>query len=642
MDERSRGSRGVDAGAGGGLGKTVALAAGAALLGLAMSVGFARATRPPGYFSKYLAAATASPAQSAARALDYSPLYLALARTVVPRGGATAMLWINCLLYALTCAAVAVTAILLCGSRWGATAGVAAACYRPLLVYCAVLEPEIAIVACLALASLAGAAARQSAHREAIRRRTVVVLAGAAGACLGLATLLRPQYLLLVPVWAAWIAAGRRGVERRRIWMASVLACALVVLPTVASRARESGVPAIMNPGPVFYEGNGPQASGAAAVRPQLVDLLQDAQPEQSDYAHVAYRRIAAAELGRPASPWEADRYWTTLALQAMRRDPAAAALRFVGKAMLAAGPAEIHDLASATELDRRLRGVLPVAFGVLLVLLPLAVVLAPGVLLRVAGPAAIAGLAFAVQIVFYASARQRLPAALGLLVLIPAGLAEAARHRPLPGRRAVLALAAGVALSVAVTWFAAPLAIEHEAGFSELLGAPPSTFGEELAAAFDGRAWRPRDEEAVERLAHARTLLGAEDPRAASAVLRPLANGIVTRRGELLSRARYLWAHLLVAEGDLPGARLVAGKAARDDSGSLPAAALVEALRLDDASAFRGRSWWPAGVDPLGAAFALGRELVAVRGVPAALHAASEPLRFFPELRPALVAEKY
>src|SRR5215467_1082027 len=119
--------------------------AGAALFAAAVALVFsllvARDTQPPGYFMKYVEAATASRIEPS-RLLDYSPFYLFLARLLIPLGDKQLLLLVQCFAHTATSALVAISVGVLSRPRYALAAGVLAATYRPFLVYAGVLEPE--------------------------------------------------------------------------------------------------------------------------------------------------------------------------------------------------------------------------------------------------------------------------------------------------------------------------------------------------------------------------------------------------------------------------------------------------------------------------------------------------------------------
>jgi hypothetical protein len=271
------------------------------------------AIHPSVVFVKYLAAARAPASERAARILDYSPLYLALTTLLLPWGPA-AILAFQGMLHALTAAAAARFTALLAPRGWPWLAGCGVALYRPLLTYVSIHEPETTIVFVLALAVLAGGEARSRLGGDGPRRAAVWVILAFVG--LSLATLARPTSLLLFPAWVGWMGSALSRPRRRGVvWIvtAAVAVGAVVLVPPLASRARLSGTPVIMNPGPVFYEGNSPGATGLNRYAPLALIALEHGGPGRIDYGHVAYRRIASFATGHSVSPAASTRYWARL-----------------------------------------------------------------------------------------------------------------------------------------------------------------------------------------------------------------------------------------------------------------------------------------------------------------------------------------
>jgi hypothetical protein len=633
-------------------------ALGAFAAGLGCALALAGVTHPDAIFPKYLAAAAASPAEQAERLLDYSPLYLALVKALLP-GGHAAILAVQAMLHAVTAAAVALTVALLAGRRWAWLGGLGVAAYRPFLVYCGMLEPETVILACLACAMLLGALARWRLGvpaEPAARSETVVptpprasipfataALVVLAFAALAAAALGRPQHLLLMPVWAWWLAAavpagGPRRAARRLAWAAALAVAAAVLGPPLAMRARVTGVPAIMNPGAVFYEGNGPGATGLTRFAPPAAIQLERAHRESVDYGHVAYRRIASAVAGRRLDPLAANRYWTGLAWEAIAARPLAAARRCARKALLALAPYEGHDLLIAERLDRRLRPSLPWGFAVPLLALAWLPLSRRGRLVELAGPLALAALAFAVQAAIYASARQRLPAALALWVVLPALAADLAGGRTSAAVRPLLALLLGPCVALGLAAATARAAVLDQLGWDRLLGRQPASLGEVLCALQDGRLLRPRLRRDAERFAAGVALARQRRPDDSLRVLGPLLGG----RADYTSDDREVgvpqyWAALdllaLRHREQAAGMARIAWQVRPDD-----ARAGALALRLagaPEATPWPALAWRLPGCDPVSARLDLAGAAAADGDRPAALAFLRPLAADFPELVP-------
>jgi hypothetical protein len=584
-----------------------ALGAFAAALVFAFLV--AGATRPPAIFPKYLEAASAPAAERSERLLDYSPLYLGLTRLLAP-AGYRAILALQCLLHGVTAGAVAATVALLAGAGWGLGAGLAVAAYRPFLVYCGIHEPESLVLAALALAVLLGLVAQNRlAPGEAPGTSQRLFAAAGAAACLAAAGLARPQHLLLVPVWAIWMAASRPALPlRNRARLAGIvfLVPAILVAPLLVSRARTTGVPTIMNPGAVFYEGNGPGATGLTRFAPAAVVALERAHGEAYDYGHVAYRRIAALALGRPVTPSASNRYWTGLAFESLRAFPCRSLARFFRKAALALAPYEGQDLSIAEQLDRRLRPRLPWGFFLPLISLPWIFMASRERRRELAGPLAIAALAFAVQVALYASARQRLPLALALWIAGPVLAADLFRGRLNAAVRPALAVLLGIATALGLAAATARFALLDQLGWDGVLGPEPPSLGRTLVAWQEGRGLRPELAQSARRFAAGVSLAEAGRPADSLRALAPLLGSgrDFTIDDKEVGVPEYWAARDLLALGDRARA-LRAAEAARAIRPDDPRVAAL-ALRL---ARPRGTpepaAWRTPGTDPVSAALA-------------------------------------
>ena len=169
-------------------------------------------------------------------------------------------------------------------------------------------------------------------------------------------------------------------------------------------------------------------------------------------------------------------------------------------------------------------------------------------------------------------------------------------------------------------------------------LGAPPGGDGEAAAAWLDGRAWRPG-----ERLAADRVLLAGEqwrrgDRRAVVSRLTPIADGALAAGPWVRARAAVWLGRAAAGAGESAVALRWSGTAVAAWPGSLDALALKEALRRPDHADIGCMGWRPPGVDPLSACFALGREVAAVAGPGAGARVAAPALAVFPALAADLV----
>ena len=183
-----------------------------------------------------------------------------------------------------------------------------------------------------------------------------LALAAASGLLFGLSTATRPVAL----VGAFAIAAALLAVEGRRAWRASLLVVAgpilFLGLVAVRNRALTGRLdPTVMDPGAVFYGSNNPASRGTVVDSPLLKEM-EEFGPKEPDWAHVLYKRFAAAAFGRPVTAGEASRYWAEKAVAFLRRHPGEA-LRLAGEKLgLLCRAWEPPDSINAFELERDLR----------------------------------------------------------------------------------------------------------------------------------------------------------------------------------------------------------------------------------------------------------------------------------------------
>ncbi len=602
-----------------------------ALAAVVLAVGPARALHPRGTFVKYVEATTHP---DNAREQDYSPLYLGLFRALYPGGGRSLVRAVQVVLFAVTCVCVSLAVGLQNGWIWGLMAGLVAASYRPFLVYVGVLEPESLLLFLLAGAVASGVWARRVLRADLNpdeRRwpwRALVVLSLI---LLALAATTRPQYVLLIPVWTLWLAGASPRLRVKVLVWGAVGAC-LIVAPAAILQLAHHGDLSVMDPGTVFYEGNGPQSHSGTYVVPELVRVLQRGSG-CADCAHVEYRRVASVVAGRRLSRTEANRYWVSLALASFRADPARGCRRLMSKTVLAIAPYELQGLLNAAELDRSLRRVLPWGF---LPLLVAAISLIPAIWRKRAallGPLALIVLAWTTQVVFYPSARQRLPLALAVLMIVGSSVRTLPRRR----LRSAVLLGLGLLVGTGVTWWSAPVAAYDEAQVDLWFGAAPPGPGARAAEAFDGRGWRPETTRVAEALALMRSAGSQVDGIGLAGALRQCLDEGARFPAWMRGRAAHGLARIALSEGRLSAARQWASVAVRQDPGFLPGVALARLLTLGRCPRPSEPAPAVAGSDPLSTRFALAMEARVTYG-PACAGSVMAPLLVsFPDLDRAL-----
>ena len=305
------------------------------------------------------------------------------------------------------------------------------------------------------------------------RRRFTVGRALAAGALLGLATLVRPNAAVLVPalgLWAGWLEwrrGGRPAVFGAALWrpaLALAAAAALTTLPATVRNLRVAGeaVWITSNAGVNLFVGTHPESDG---TRPGVAELGEIAGLE-GGWDSFDYPRVAAGvenRLGRPLADSEVSSYFIRRAIDYAASEPAAVARLTLRKLALFWGPSAVSNN-KVIELEREASPTLSLSPGFATVL---ALALAGAALLvwrhRAAGRddagrdrrleigvlLLVACAAYSASFLpFFVSARFRAPVVPLLLVFGGHVLAEL--WRALRARR-VRRLAAGVALIVAL-----------------------------------------------------------------------------------------------------------------------------------------------------------------------------------------------
>jgi 4-amino-4-deoxy-L-arabinose transferase-like glycosyltransferase len=141
-----------------------------------------------------------------------------------------------------------------------------------------------------------------------------------AGALTGLAVVGIAQWLLPFAVLVAWLPfLAADAPERWPVAVTAFVGAALLVLaPVVAWNSFHGGGLVLTSGGSGLnlYEGNNERATGLASSPPGLRDI-----PE---YEEEDARRLAEKAVGRPLSPAEVDRYWSSQAWAFIRDHPGA------------------------------------------------------------------------------------------------------------------------------------------------------------------------------------------------------------------------------------------------------------------------------------------------------------------------------
>jgi tetratricopeptide (TPR) repeat protein len=336
----------------------------------------------------------------------YGPLYPILLGVwnTLARGDVLATHLIQVPWTSLTALLTALLAARLFGKTAGLVAGIAAALYWPLVYFAGeFLSEPVVIPLFLAFLLLV--------TEEGTARRALL-----AGAALGLASLARPNTLLVLVAIVPLEIARRRA--RRALLLA--LGCILPILPAAAHNAFVGKDPVLVSTsaGINFFIGNNERATGRDSAFPGMVQWT-------FEKAH----RVAEIAEGRPLRPSEASSFYLRRGLAFIRENPGAF-LALTGRKVVylfsSHEIANVEDPNFARRSSRFLSLPLYLSFGVIA---PLA---AAGLAARRPGPREIpvllAGAAYAISVLlFFVNGRYRLPLAPVFLAYGAAGLVRLA-----------------------------------------------------------------------------------------------------------------------------------------------------------------------------------------------------------------------
>src|SRR5262249_51133591 len=353
----------------------------------------------------------------------------------------------------------------------------------------------------------------------------------------------------------------------------------------------------------------GPAADGSSGSAPELARWVEAEAHAGADSVHIAYRRIASGNLGRPVTSRESNLFWGRLGWETVSVYPARAARLEAVKLARALGPFEFADLIDAYELDRRLSAVIPWGFGLLIVGVPWVLLYLRSRTGQLVGLLAVAILALAVQAIFYASARQRLPLALALLVMIPVAAGALWDKGPAGRPRFFAAAAVGLAASALLSFLIGSSAVVGDLEMLNVLGPRAKSLDTTAAKVIDGRAFRQDVADATLRLRKGIELYVAGRFPEASAELEAVAFGPATRR-TISARSRYWLARCRLATGGRDQAQKLARSAFEIMPEDLRIAALDTTLSSRESPEDLAKGWRPAGIDALSARIALAREV--------------------------------
>ena len=183
-----------------------------------------------------------------------------------------------------------------------------------------------------------------------VPRRTLLLIAGF---FVGLSIITKPNFLLFLPLAAAWLffcgnvpLAFQQRLSHALFFCGAAL---LVVMPiTVRNYAKlHDFVLVTADGGKVFFHGN---AMGATALEGTGLpdEGFAEEGADEPDYAHVLYRKTAARLSKKKLSASESSRFWVRRALDDILSDPVSYIKLEVKKLFYFFNDYEMHYIASA------------------------------------------------------------------------------------------------------------------------------------------------------------------------------------------------------------------------------------------------------------------------------------------------------
>ncbi len=390
-----------------------------------------------------------------------APLYPYFLGTIYSIAGRDLFLARICqaLIGATACALLALAGRRLHSERAGLVAGLGLAIYAPAIFFDGLLQKSVLDVffMCLVLWLLTGLLDNPG------RRSRWFSL----GLALGGLTLTRENGLVLVAPILLWRLmqpdVSWQSQTLRSTMVAFALGLALVVLP-VAVRNRVVGGEWHMTTsqfGPNFYLGNNPDADGTAGFLRQGRGAVEYERQDATD--------LAQAAEGRSLTPREVSSYWTSQALAYMRAYPWAWVQLEARKVRLLANAAELIDTESQDSYEEWSRALSLTAlvgqFGVLAPLAVLGVIAGWPDRRRLCLFWAMAATYAASVLLFFVSARYRLPLVPVLMLIAAVGLSRLPTFIREAGMAKAAAAAAGIVLfATFVNWPMWPAAVMRAA----------------------------------------------------------------------------------------------------------------------------------------------------------------------------------
>ena len=345
------------------------------------------------------------------RILDLSPLYLYVNVLIYKIYGKNweALAVLQILLGSLNCLFIYFIGQKIFGKAVGFLAALVLLLYGNLTLIESTLEPEAFVLFFNSLLILI--LLQNEAETDPGRGRWFL-----AGLVIGLATITKPNALLLLPVtllWV-WISPIHRSPGRKiQSLFFVLLGVALLISPiTIRNYVTfQDFVLVTADSGKVFFHGNGPGSTGMERADLPDQGFAEESQSEP-DSAHAFFRRTARAVAGRPLKPSECSRFWFARTLDHIRAHPFSAFVLEIKKFFYFWGNYEVHDIDSTYKNYRTIRNWPLLPFGIISALGIVGMGLSLRKFRQALLPYAMILVYLISNLIFFVTSRYRLPAA--------------------------------------------------------------------------------------------------------------------------------------------------------------------------------------------------------------------------------------
>jgi len=362
------------------------------------------------YKYPYFARLIAQGGDPGERILDLSPLYLYLNVIFFKLYGEN---WEVLAIFQIFLSSLSCLLIFLIGEKiFGKTAGFIAAFilifYANLTLIELTLEPEALVLFLNSLIVLFLLQIKEETKSGRAIWKWMV-----AGGLIGLATITKPNALLILPIAIIFNCLSLPSFAFRiKSILLMLLGAAIILLPiTLRNYYRFNDfILVTADSGKVFFHGNGPGATGMERADLPQQGFIEEGQ-EEPDYAHALFRRVARNLTGRNLKPSECAQFWWKQTWEHIKKHPQDAFILELKKLAFFFGNYEVHDIDSTYKYYRIIQKWPFLPFGLISSLGILGMWLARKNLRQLFLIYALVKIYILTVLVFFAASRYRLPA---------------------------------------------------------------------------------------------------------------------------------------------------------------------------------------------------------------------------------------